>query len=86
MHRCERCGRHYYYDSCPYCQLTSDKSGKKTPAQSGSGYFWIIILLIGIIAVIMNPASVLPLAGMVGLVWAVSRLGARGFGKKRRIK
>lgn len=85
MRRCERCGRYYYFDSCPYCELTSEHGpGKKTLAYSG--YFWIVILFIGIIGAIMDPSSIIPVAGMLSLIWVISRLGAKGFGKKRKMK
>lgn len=78
MRRCERCGRNYYYDHCPYCELMSGQgSDKKAIRFSGQGYFWVVIILMGFIAVVMNPSSIIPLAGMAGLTWIVWRLGGQ---------
>lgn len=85
MRRCERCGRNYYYDSCPYCELTSeDQPGKKGGAMGGRGYFWIVIIILGFIAAILDPPSIIPVMGIAGVIWAISRIGAQRLGKKHR--
>ncbi|NLW01721.1 MAG: hypothetical protein GX027_00450 [Clostridiaceae bacterium] len=83
MRRCERCGRHSYYDSCQYCGLKSG-NGKKAPAPAGFAYFWIVIVIFGIIAFIMNPESVIPVVGIGCFIWAMTRLGAQRLGKKNK--
>jgi len=85
MRRCERCGRIYYYDNCPYCELTSEQgSGKKNLSFSGQGYFWIIIIIMGFIAAVMNPSSIIPLLGIASLTWIVWRLGDQIQKKRQR--
>ncbi|HOQ76105.1 MAG TPA: hypothetical protein PK369_05990 [Thermoclostridium sp.] len=78
MRRCERCGRIIYYDSCQYCGLTSGNgSGRKAPAPAGFAYFWIVIIILGVIAFVMDPKSVIPVAGIGFVIWAMSRLGRK---------
>jgi len=85
MRRCERCGRFIYYDSCQYCNITLGQgSGKKAPAPAGFAYFWIVIVIIGFIAFVLDPRSVIPVAGIACVIWAISRIGARGLGKKQK--
>lgn len=81
MRRCERCGRYIYYDYCPYCELTPDKNaGRRTPVPAGSTAFWIVLIIVGVIAFVINPPSVIPVAGMAGIIWALTRFG----GQKRK--
>ncbi|HOP72180.1 hypothetical protein [Thermoclostridium caenicola] len=85
MRRCEHCGRNYYYDNCPYCELMSgQESGRKAAFLSGQGYFWIVIIIMGFIAAVINPSSIIPLAGVAGLIWVVSRLGSQSRKNRQR--
>lgn len=50
----------------------------------GRGYFWIVIIILGFIAAILDPPSIIPVMGIAGVIWAISRIGAQSLGKKHR--